>query len=32
MLEKTFNIRIDSETLQFDDAILMQFARENEST
>ena len=30
MLVQTFNLRIDSETMQFDDSVLVQFAREHE--
>lgn len=30
MLVKTFNLRLDSETLQYDDSILIQFSKEND--
>ena len=32
MLVKVFNLRLDSETMQYDDSVLVQFARENEVT
>lgn len=32
MLVKIFNLRLDSETMQYDDSILTQFARENDVT
>ena len=30
MLVRTFNLRIDSETMQFDDSVLVQFSEEHE--